>query len=74
MSAEKSSWVSSDGKALYREELKKEVECCSKLLSSSEPQESLEGGKRFYHLIMSVWALHTSLAMDAAELVCHGIR
>lgn len=74
MSVVKLSWLSSDGKALNMEELKKEVECCSKLLSSSETQESLEGGRRFYDLIMAVWALHTSLAMDAAELVCAAIR
>lgn len=56
------------------DELKKEVEDCSKLLASSDTSEVLEGSKQFYDLIMRVWSLDTSLAMDAAELVCDTIR
>ncbi len=67
-------WLRDGGKAVDMEELKKEVECCSKLLSSAEVAESLIGSKRFYDVIMGVWALDTSLAMDAAELVCATIR
>ena len=74
MAAKDQRWLCGDGKALDVEELKKEVQCCSKLLSSSESEESLQGGKRFYDLIMAAWSLDTSLAVDAAELVCDAIR
>ena len=67
-------WMCSDGKAVDMEALRKEVESCSRKLSSSDSKESLQGSKQFYHLIMAVWALDTSLAIDAAELVCAVIR
>lgn len=62
------------GKAVDTEELKKEVEHCSKLFSSADSREAMQGGKHFYDLIMAVWGLDTSLAIDAAELVCAAIR
>lgn len=56
------------------DKLKKEVEECSGLLASSDASKVLEGSKQFYDLIMRVWSLDTSLAKDAAELVCDTIR
>ena len=56
------------------DELKKEVEDCSKLLASSDTSKVMKGGKQFYDLIMRVWSMDTTLAMDAAELVCDTIR
>ena len=67
-------WLCDNGRSVDLERLKKEVEYCSKLVLSSESSECLQGSQKFYHLIMSVWALDTSLAMDAAELVCTAIR
>ena len=54
--------------------LKKQVEDCTKLLSSSDSSQVLEGSKQFYDLIIKVWSLDTSLAKDAAELVSDTIR
>ncbi len=67
-------WMCREGKAVDMEELKKEVECCSKLFSSANSKEAMQGSKQFYDLIMAVWGLDTSLAIDAAELVCAVIR
>lgn len=67
-------WMCGNGREVDMGRLKKEVESCSKLFSSSESSECLLGSQRFYHLIMSVWALDTCLAMDAAEMVCTAIR
>lgn len=67
------SWMSDEGKVDV-EVLKERVEYCSKLLASVHSSDVLNGGKHFYDLIIAVWSLDTSLAIDAAELVCETIR
>lgn len=74
--AKQSDWVVllGDGVTLDKDRLKEEVKYCSKLLASSDTSELLQGSEKFYHLIMAVWSLDTSLAVDAADLVCDTVR
>ncbi len=67
------SWV--NGGELCTEALKAEVcACAKKLFPSSPPSSQREGGDQLYQLIMTVWALETSIARDAADIVCDDIR
>ena len=69
----KNPWILADGD-LDKECIKEEVQSCSKALASDKTSELLDGSKRFYDLIMGVWSLDTSLAIDAAEVVCDTVR
>lgn len=58
------------------EQLKAKVEdWCKSLTSQNTPHEELlKGSKQFHELILAVWSLDTSFAVDAAELVCNTLR
>ena len=62
------------GGALDMQQLKEKVEGWSKTVASEDIAELLEGSKQFHELILSVWSLDTSCAVDAAELVCNTLR
>ena len=58
------------------EGLKDKVEQWCRRLASQEvtQDEILDGSKQFYELILGVWSMDTSFAVDAAELVCNTLR
>lgn len=65
-------WVSNG--VLVRESLLKDVDVCCRALRCEECSERQAGSARFYDFITMVWALDTSVAMDAAETVCNHVR
>ena len=62
------------GGALVKNSLLKEVGVCCRALECEETCQQQAGSARFYDFITMVWALDTSLAMDAAEIVCNHVR
>ena len=63
-------------RAIMNHQLEEKVKnWCSTLKSqNASPEKLLEGSKHFYQLILDVWSLDTSMAIDAAELVCDTLR
>lgn len=64
------------GDRMDMEQLKERVQCWCKALAAqdSSHEKLLEGSRKFHELILSVWSLDTSYAVDAAELVCNTLR
>lgn len=74
--ASETEWLVYAGEILDKELLKEKVQSWCKILTSKDAshEELLEGSKSFHELILAVWSLDTSFAVDAAELVCHTLR
>ena len=65
-------WIKDD--SISAEALRAEVTGFADKLSSGSLQNQRNGSDQLYQLIVSVWALDTHLARDAADIVCEEIR
>lgn len=65
-------WIKSD--SLDKEALKSAVQSCGHGLKLMDTHQQKKGAEDLYDLIILAWSLETSIARDAADVICDESR